>query len=283
MRPSANFRSLVLIVLGWLSLQAASVPSTVAQPTSPASPSADVPVWEPGRDGLEASLLRPFRATYSQRAGGAPAGRRTLSLERELGPEGPTWRYAITIETTVTVHDELLFSEADFRPRARRVAVPGGLQRIEVWRDFESALALQLDAAGDPERQEIATRGPRFAASGLELITALFGSGTFRMPIYSSDFGAQGDLWVEVEVEPEETLSAAGRAWHARPVRESLLDVSGSPLTMPDGSRFPTLRKWLVPEPPYLIRAAFGPLEVTLQSVTPFETETLSQPTTDHH
>lgn len=239
-------------------------------PTPLPSPSATV-TWTPGQEMLDASKLRPFRALYAQTAGGAAAGRRAVSLVRETSTDGPIWRYVIAIETTATVRDELTFLASDFRPLVRRIAAPGMMHRTEVWQGFDGAVAAVLDAAGQVDRQEITLSAPRFAAQTLELMTALHGNGDLRVPIYSSDFGPEGNLWVDVDVGEPEEVDVAGRTWRARPVRESILDASGVPLALPDGSAFPVLRKWLVAEPPYLVRAEYGPLGVELERVTTFE------------
>ncbi|MDA8019847.1 MAG: hypothetical protein MPN21_20590 [Thermoanaerobaculia bacterium] len=262
-----RFHALVGLLLLVLTAVAAAAPSREAVADSPAR-------WAPGQEGLSAGDLRPFRATFQQTAGGAEAGRRTVSLERELGPDGISWHYVIAIETSATVHDELTFLQADFQPRLRRVSLPGRLQRVEVWRDFESAVVAVMNGAGDVEQHEIAAAGPRFPSAALDLMTALHGLGdataTRKVPVYSSDFGPAGDLWIESVLGDSEEIEAVGRTFRVRQVKETVLDAAGEPLTMPDGSPFPAFRKWLTPEPPYLVKAEYGPLKVELETLTVF-------------
>jgi len=252
----------------WVLLGLASALPGLAQAPEGDAP---IPVVAPGDDGLDGSFLEAFQARYAQKMvmgeESQDAGFRTIALVDARYPAGEGVRLMTTMVGQATVSDEVQMLRAGFAPVARIVSSVQVMHQVQVYSEGKVQGYQIAKDGSEAQPIEIEIDGNRFDGASVDLVlTALPLSEGYRarLPVLSTDFGPElANLWCEVTVKGKESVEAAGRTYEAWIVEKAFLDGEQKPLEI-QGQPMPTFTSWIASEPPYVVKANFGPMQVEL-------------------
>lgn len=221
----------------------------------------------PGSEDLAAATLVPFTARYQETIpapdGSSRSQKRIVHLQEASFRGGEGLRYLTTmLGEGWTVSDEVQVERQTLRPVVRWVSALTLAHRLEVFTG-DTVRSVRMSKDGDEaETSEMALGGPRFEAASLDLVLARVAKHEgleLELPVFSSDMGPMARLTIRARVVRKESLHLAGRTFPTYKIEIRMADEAGEPLAGPGGVPFPVATKWVSPEPPYVVRADWGP------------------------